>query len=381
MRKGDKDFLFVGVGARAPIGQHVALLEPGSAVRYTVDPREGAADRARALFGQECLHFTDLEEFLTADLPVSAAIVSTPDDTHVDVATRLLNARIPVYLEKPMAITTEGADQIVQAAERTGTKLYVGHNMRHMAVVQLMKRIIDDGLIGEVQAVWCRHFVGDGGDYYFKDWHAERSRTNTLLLQKGAHDIDVIHYLAGSASEYVQGIGALMVYHRTAGRNGTAGKLMHEWVSHENWPPRAQNDMNPTIDVEDVSMVQMRLENGVLASYQQCHFTPDYWRNYTVIGDRGRLENFGDGEGGVVRVWNRRHGYATDGDLEFPIVGDAGGHGDADQRTMAEFLAFLREDAETIATVSAARSAVATAVAGATSLRGGGGAVSAGGRV
>jgi hypothetical protein len=54
--------------------------------------------------------------------------------------------------------------------------------------------------------------------------------------------------------------------------------------------------VNPVIDVEDVSAVNMRLGNGVIAAYQQCHFTPDCWRNHTVIGDAGRLENFGDGQ-------------------------------------------------------------------------------------
>lgn len=56
-----------------------------------------------------------------------------------------------------------------------------------------MKELIDAGAIGEVKTIWCRHFVGNGGDYYFKDWHAERKNTTSLLLQKGAHDIDVIH--------------------------------------------------------------------------------------------------------------------------------------------------------------------------------------------
>ena len=50
----------------------------------------------------------------------------------------------------------------------------------------------------------------------------------------------------------------------------------------------------------------MELDNGVLASYEQCHFTPDYWRSYTVIGDAGRVENFGDGPGGRIAVWDRR---------------------------------------------------------------------------
>ena len=53
-------------------------------------------------------------------------------------------------------------------------------------------------------------------------------------------------------------------------------------------------------------MMNMELDNGVLASYQQCHFTPDYWRNYTVIGTEGRLENFGDGAGDQINVWTSR---------------------------------------------------------------------------
>ena len=65
--------------------------------------------------------------------------------------------------------------------------------------------------------------------------------------------------------------------------------------------------------------MNMRLDNGVLAAYQQCHFTPDYWRNYTVIGTEGRLENFGDGPGDTVRVWNTgRSGYRADADIVVP---------------------------------------------------------------
>ena len=118
-------------------------------------------------------------------------------------------------------------------------------------------------------------------------------------------------------------------------------------------------------------MVLMRLESGVLASYEQCHFTPDYWRNYTVIGTRGRLENFGDGEGGVVRVWNQRTGFKADGDASYPIVGDADGHGDADELTAQEFMNFVRSGAPTDTSPLGARQAGATADAATTSLRNG----------
>lgn len=106
-----------------------------------------------------------------------------------------------------MEISVERADHLLDVAERSRTLLYVGHNMRQMSVVTTMKQIIDAGLIGRVKAVWVRHFVGHGGDFYFHDWHAEQARSGTLLLQKGVHDIDVIHLLAGAPTVMTQGVG------------------------------------------------------------------------------------------------------------------------------------------------------------------------------
>jgi len=70
-----------------------------------------------------------------------------------ELARFFLEAGIPVYLEKPLAITIEAADRILEVARRTGTRLYVGHNMRHMEVVRLLKSIIDSGRIGEGKAL------------------------------------------------------------------------------------------------------------------------------------------------------------------------------------------------------------------------------------
>ncbi len=83
---------------------------------------------------------------------------------------------------------------------------------------------------------------------------------------------------------------------------------MADWFDPHQWPPTELDQLNPVVDVEDLSMMLSRLSNGVLASYQQCHYTPDYWRNDTVIGDHGRMENFDDAvsdPSGTIRVWNR----------------------------------------------------------------------------
>jgi predicted dehydrogenase len=301
---------------------------------------------------------------------IDAVIIATPDDTHETIAIDTLTAGKATFCEKPLAITTEGCDRILATAMRSGTRLYVGHNMRHFMVVRLMKQLIDAGVIGEPQAVWCRHFVGHGGDFYFKDWHAERRHTTSLLLQKGAHDIDVIHWLADGVGRSVQGMGGLTVYNRVTDRHH--GRKADNWFDPaRNWPPLAQRQLEPVIDVEDLSMLQMRMDNGVVASYQQCHYTPDYWRNYTVIGTEGRIENFGD-MAGVVRLWNQRHDYAERGDREFPFSPSAGGHGGADERLMDEFLRFARDGGTTDTSPVAAREAVAVGCAAALSLRSGG---------
>ncbi|WP_416344027.1 ROK family protein [Isoptericola peretonis] len=360
----------IGVGARARLAQWVGRTGVPARVVAAADVDPAARDRAYTLFGPGTSFATDHRDLLR-DVALDAALVCTPDDTHAGIAEDLLRSGVAVYLEKPLATTTEDCDRVLAAAAETGTPLYVGHNMRHMAVVRTMHEIVARGEIGEVQAVWCRHFVGNGGDYYFKDWHADRARSTGLLLQKAVHDIDVIHWLAGSTTRDVVGMGDLQVYGRVTDRADRTGQLMTDWFSYDNWPPLEQTGLHPTIDVEDTSMMLMRLGNGVLASYEQCHFTPDYWRNYTVIGTHGRLENFGDGDGATVRVWNRRTSYAERGDVEYPVVAQGQGHQDADRLTVAEFLRHVADGAPLTTSPVMARDAVAAGIAATVSLRAG----------
>lgn len=361
----------VGFGLRAALYKHAHRPGQGSAITMVCDSSErGRFDAADTL--PDAKITGDLEEVLVAGL--DAVLVLTPDNQHAAVATRTLEAGIPTFCEKPLEITLEAVDDILTTAYRTGTRLYVGHNMRHMPVVRQMRELIKTGTIGEVKAVWCRHFVGNGGDYYFKDWHADRRNTTGLLLQKGAHDIDIIHWLADGYTERVSAVGRLAVYGDIGSRRDNSDRRLEDWFSLDNWPATEQSDLNPIIDVEDISMMNMVLDNGVLASYQQCHFTPDYWRNYTVIGTRGRLENFGDNAGDIIKVWNRRtqDGY-VDADLQVQVdEGGEGGHGGADAYLVAEFLRFAAAGGPTETSPVAARAAVAAGVLATESLRGDG---------
>lgn len=361
----------IGYGARSTLATHAHKPGEGSRVTVVADPTERAKALVRERHGEDVACVDTVEEMLE-NHEVDAVMILAPDYAHAGIALQTLEAGIATFCEKPMAITIEDCDAMLAMAHEKRARLYIGHNMRHMPVVRQMKEIIDAGRIGRVRAIWTRHFVGAGGDFYFKDWHAERAKATSLLLQKGAHDIDVMHWLAGGYTRRVSGIGDLAVYGDITDRRDNSDRIMWDWFDADVFPPTTQKELNPVIDVEDISMLSMTLDNGVLASYQQCHFTPDYWRNYTVIGDAGRLENMGDGGGDQIHIWSsRRSGPGRPDAVEVIERGD-GGHGGADPNLVAEFLRFAKDGGATDVSAIAAREAVATGCCGAESIRSGG---------
>ena len=318
--------------------------------------------------------YADYREMIVKESP-DGVFITAPDFLHEEMALFALEHHVAVYLEKPMALTIQGCDRILESARRNRTVLMLGHNMRYMNYIRKMKEIIDSGVIGAVKTIWCRHFISYGGDAYFRDWHADAAKSNSLLLQKGAHDIDVIHYLAGAPTVRVAGIGNLSVYdklpRRAPDEKQLKGGVAAHW-SDDHYPPETQKDFYPVISVNDLNMIQMTLGNGILASYLQCHYTPDQSRNYTVIGTRGRLENYGDE---AVQVWTTRRDFSwrMEGDITYRLSKGTGTHGGADVRIIASFVELLRGIYDHLgATPQEARYSVACGCQGADSIRRGG---------
>ncbi len=357
----------IGAGGRGGISR--LALCPGVEAEITAlcDPNPSAFDAYREVVAADTFTCSDYRDLL-ARRDVEAVFVTSPDFLHEEHAVAALMAGKHVYLEKPMAITIEGCDRILQTAVEQKRKLYLGHNMRHMRFVQKMKELIDAGAIGEVKAAWCRHFIAYGGDAYFKDWHADRTKSTGLLLQKGAHDLDVLHWLCGGYTKRVAAQGGLTLYGGIADRHDPAERG-DATFRIENWPPLTQKQLNPVMDVEDVSHVLMELDNGVFATYQQCHFTPDAWRNYTIIGTAGRVENLGEER---VALWNTRTSYRAEGDEQFDCSAPEGSHGGADPNIVAEFVRYIREGGPILTSPIAARQSVAAGCTATASLRAGG---------
>lgn len=352
----------IGLGGRGHNGWHAHQPQKGVTIVAGVDVAQKPIDEFKEKF-PEAKIFNNYRDLLNEE-EIGAVIISSPDYLHEEMAIAALKARKAVFLEKPMAITIDGCDKILQTAMETGTKLFLGHNMRYYPVVLKMREIIQSGIIGDIQVGWTRHFIGYGGDAYFHDWHSEQRNTNGLLLQKGSHDIDVMHWLMGTYTKSVVGMGMLSVYDKCGRRKSSAPAERINGL----FPPLEQNGFSPIIDVEDHNMIMMQMENGAQAAYLQCHYTPDTERNYTFIGTRGRIENIGDNGDCSVYVWNRRGPRSTP-DIVYHLKPAVGSHGGADIPLVNNFLDFVMHNAKTNTSPIAARNAVAVGVLGHYSMR------------
>ncbi len=362
----------IGVGGRGQLWKYWHKSEEGrSIVVAGADP----SDVARSQF-----QFENPAAFTTVDYrdiidrsDVDAIAICSPDNFHEEQALAVLAAGKHLFLEKPMAITTAGCDRILNEWQRSQVRMMIGFNMRYMNMFRTMKEIVDSGVIGEIKAVWVRHFVGRGGDFYFHDWHANRKNTTSLLLQKGSHDIDMIHWITGEYTNRVASFGSLDYFGGMRPNELTCDECDLANICTEAQPnsPRRQCSFREEVDVEDNQMVIMQLNGGIQASYMQCHFTPDYHRNYTFIGTEGRMENF-EPEMKIV-VKTRKSGTMRElADREYMIKPASGTHDGADPVICNDFVEMVLDGKEPIATPMAGRMSVAVGCASAESLRNGG---------
>ena len=125
------------------------------------------------------------------------------------------------------------------------------------------------------------------------------------------------------------------------------------------------------VDVEDNSTLMMELDGGIRATYMQCHFTPDYCRNYTFIGTEGRLENLDDGTKVIVRMRDKSNRWQNLAHSDLSVKPASGGHGGADPLVCRDFVDMLLDGKMPISTPLAGRMSVAVGCAATSSIRNG----------
>lgn len=320
-------------------------------------------DRKRLEVGKKVLNldnsavFDDTEKMLSK-APLDAIIITSPDYTHKEIAISAFNKGLDVLCEKPLALTVEDCDAIIEAWKKSGRILCVGFVLRYNNFYKRMYEIINvEKKIGRIILAGAFDSVSTGSQYFFHGWWRLRKNSGGLLVQKATHSVDILNWIINSKPTRVYGEGGLAVF----GGNQPDTKRCLE-CEIKNTCPEALTEKNinwdygegnvvievedkcvfaKEIDVYDHEVLTIAYENGVKAFFIESQFTPDYKREFWFIGDKGRL--YGR-DPYLVSEKDRREPYIeivyrhTRKKEIFPVKLAPGGHGGGDPGVIEDFI-------------------------------------------
>ena len=128
--------------------------------------------------------------------------ICTPPGTHAEIAAEAAAAGKAVICEKPLAVTYAQAVAAVDAVQRAHVLNAVGFNYRRLPAVSLMKRMIDEGAVGQVRLVRASWLTDEFVDPAIPfDWRFDRAMGGTTISDLGSHLVDMATWMAGPISE------------------------------------------------------------------------------------------------------------------------------------------------------------------------------------
>lgn len=220
------------------------LANPDAEIKYFCDIRKERAEKA--VQDYECgIAIEDYREILN-DQEVEAVSICTPNDCHSSIAIDFMRAGKHVLCEKPAARTYAEAQEMQQVQRETGMTLNIGVVNRFNTGVNKIKKLIEEGELGELYHVYVsfrahRSIPGLGGDFTNK-----AVAGGGALIDWGVHFLDIVMYCAGDpAPETVTG----QTYSKL-------GKDMKNYAYLNMWagPP----DYSGTYDVDDFVTAMVR---------------------------------------------------------------------------------------------------------------------------
>lgn len=133
---------------------------------------------------------------LFLDQKPDGVIVATPNRLHVENGLECVRNGCPILVEKPLAAEASEALVLVEAAEKAGIHLLVGHHRRHNPLMQKARAVIDEGELGQLRAAQaiCWFYKPDD---YFEEAPWRKQRGAGPISVNLVHDIDLIRYLCG----------------------------------------------------------------------------------------------------------------------------------------------------------------------------------------
>ena len=206
--------------------------------------------------------------------------VSTPGDSHKEIAIAAAEAGKIVFCEKPIGNTLDEAKQMLDAVNKAGVRHAVFHNYRKAPAVALAKRMISEGKLGTIYHMRAT---------YLQDWIADPNFPLVWRLQKekcgsgthgdiNAHIIDLGRHLLG---EFDEVCGLL---HTFIKKRPIAGAIDDKLGA-------AATDQMGDVTVDDAAMFLAKFKNGALGTFEASRFAVGRknYNRFEINGSKGSV--------------------------------------------------------------------------------------------
>ena len=253
---------------------HAAPLQgfPDYRLVAVCDQNESRRKAAVEAFGVRA--YSDAQEVID-DAEVELVVVSVPSNLHAALATTALEAGKHVLVEKPMCLTLAEADGMLAAAERAGRLLTVFHNRRWDRDYQMVKTLVERGVLGELLTLDSRvmtygpEWTTYGVPEFNPQWRIQAAYGGGFLADWGPHLVEQVLDLTGEWPVSV-----------------TAQLRSHLWAT----------------EVEDYFFMRLIFPSGLLVTLEGSNNARQPLPRWFVVGRKGTLT-----ADGVWGQWTDMH--------------------------------------------------------------------------
>lgn len=139
--------------------------------------------------------YKTLESFLSEDKETDLLVIATPNGLHRDHAIRCLKAGKHVLIEKPIALNSKDAMEILEAAEKSGKRVFSSMQLRFSPPVSYVKTLLENNSLGEIYMVNINCYWNRNRNYYMtREWHGSNEMDGGVLFTQFSHFIDIMNF-------------------------------------------------------------------------------------------------------------------------------------------------------------------------------------------
>ena len=169
------------------------------------------ADRAEGNCASFGIERAESVESLLSRPDIGAVVIASETSMHADLVEQAAAAGKAIILQKPIALTMEQADRIVEAVKRAGVAFTMAWQMRADPHNVQAKSLLESGDFGRVFQVRRRHCLTTQNMKDFdKTWHVKPEFNRDIFADDAAHPVDFIYWLLGMPSSVFAEMGTLL---------------------------------------------------------------------------------------------------------------------------------------------------------------------------